>query len=352
MRGVCFSASVHTHSHALGEVMTDEMRPAGTRQFSTIAEIESYPGFLPDNPVSLERYASIVGPYSLNYPTEQMACCVQNPGGGLCRQGHGKGWMVKLKDESASIIGVDCAEEKFGVDSSVFHDIKRAINEIDRLDTEARLQELLATRDMRFAEIDRVIDRLEQVEIRISAIRDELGRVGWQALEFLQRAGSGQVAARGITPTKRDPDGDIIQYEINITVPIGTVTGIAACAPGAVSGQVSNLRALRMQYAGAERALADNQNRAFKEINATLADHPRRIADATALIQAAAALDSNNFAPLCYVICDKAERIRVAKVALARMGKPGGKDPARDWLSESDRLLCEKHNVRHIRPDR
>lgn len=332
--------------------MTNEMCPAGTRQFSTIAEIESYPGFLPDNPVSLDRYASIVGPYSLNYPVEQMACCVQNSGGGLCRQGHGKGWMVKLKDESASIIGVDCAEEKFGVDSSVFHDIKRAINEINRLDTEARLQELLSTRDVRLAEIDRAIENLEQVEIRINAIRDELGRVGWQALEFLQRAGSGQVTARGITPTKRDPDGDIIQYEINIAVPIGAITGVAACAPGAVSSQLSNLRALRMQYVGAERALADNQNRAFKEINATLADHPRRIANATTLIQAAVALASNDFASLCYVVSDKAERIRIAKVALARMGIPGGKDPARDWLSASNRLLCEKHNVRFIRPDR
>jgi hypothetical protein len=88
--------------------------------FSTFEEISNLEGFLTENPLTQENYQQIIGWYDL---PEQRSCCVQRATGTLCARMHNHGWVARLRDGSVTILGGDCAKEKFGADSTVFKDI-------------------------------------------------------------------------------------------------------------------------------------------------------------------------------------------------------------------------------------
>jgi hypothetical protein len=82
--------------------------------FKSADQIKAVPGFKPDNPVSIDKFLKFLGYYTLK---PALKCCVAEKAG-LCRQTHNNGWVVALKDGSASIIGIDCAKIKFDADES------------------------------------------------------------------------------------------------------------------------------------------------------------------------------------------------------------------------------------------
>lgn len=101
------------------------------RTFSTMDEITSLDEFKENNPVSKENYESILGDYHFD---EKVKCCVQNENEGLCNTEHNWGFVAKLVDGTLSIIGNDCAKNKFGADAKFNLDRSRYINEKRRRD--------------------------------------------------------------------------------------------------------------------------------------------------------------------------------------------------------------------------
>jgi hypothetical protein len=107
--------------------------------FATFEEIADLPVFLRDNPLTQENYKQIVGWYRL---LEKRCCCVQRASGALCATPHNHGWVARLRDGSITILGGDCAKEKFGADSTVFRDIGLAQNIKKAKEREERVDRL------------------------------------------------------------------------------------------------------------------------------------------------------------------------------------------------------------------
>lgn len=82
--------------------------------FKSVDQIKAVPGFKPGNPVSIDQFSRFLGYYTLK---PALKCCVAEKSG-LCGQAHNNGWVVFLKDGTASIIGIDCAKSKFDADES------------------------------------------------------------------------------------------------------------------------------------------------------------------------------------------------------------------------------------------
>ena len=61
--------------------------------------------------------------YWLLQSREKVFCCVEKAKGQLYKHEHGKGWVAKKTDGTLTIMGNDCANDKFGADSKIFQDI-------------------------------------------------------------------------------------------------------------------------------------------------------------------------------------------------------------------------------------
>ena len=182
--------------------MDDTLLVAGTRRFGSIADVEKEPGFSRGNAIHLASYRHLIGWYS--FDKEELTCCVQKPSGLLCDRRHKSGWVASLKDDSVTIIGHNCAEDKFGADSTIFRDITRARNELDRLDDEARVRELLDQKESRVADLQQLIASLLSLQQRLGDRSRKFGDNVWNRLESMARGGSGRVQVQGYTPAVWD----------------------------------------------------------------------------------------------------------------------------------------------------
>lgn len=312
------------------------------KHFSNISEVEAHPGYLPDNPVSLANYRGLVGPYQLDFARERLACCVQGDTGQLCKQAHGRGWVVNLANESVSIIGGDCARSKFGTDSSVFKDIRRATNTINRQKIEARLETLLADRAERLAECTALLAQVLELRTKLEEFRTRYGGAVVTALENMARTGNPAVAVEGLTAALRDKDGEITQDERRVPIPIGRIMGIRVLSPHAVPSTAEAVRRLRRLYEGASFDTV-RSSKGRRELRAALADHPRVMDEARSLLADGKAFQQGDRTPLCFLVADSVARRRIAH--LVHGGSAAKSDK---WLAQLDDGLRHKYGVRRI----
>lgn len=85
-----------------------------------ITKITNYPNFKFEQPVNVENYISLVAEYQL---TEDVKCCFLNATGNLCKQSHRHGFLVKTKTGVLTIVGNDCARERFGAAAKIVRDV-------------------------------------------------------------------------------------------------------------------------------------------------------------------------------------------------------------------------------------
>lgn len=139
--------------------------------FKSADQIKAVPGFKPDNPVSIDQFSRFLGYYTLK---PALNCCVAEKAG-LCRQAHNNGWVVVLKDGTASIIGIDCAKSKFDADESFRS--QRIIAERTRQqdDIHRALGVLLVNKDHDLKRLRSTSIALEELAKAVSTISEALG---------------------------------------------------------------------------------------------------------------------------------------------------------------------------------
>lgn len=139
--------------------------------FKSVDQIKAVPGFKPDNPVSIDQFSRFLGYYTLK---PALKCCVAE-NAGLCRQAHNNGWVVALKDGTASIIGIDCAKSKFDADESFRS--QRVIAERTRQqdDIHRALGVLLVNKDHDLKRLRSTSLALEDLSKAASTISEALG---------------------------------------------------------------------------------------------------------------------------------------------------------------------------------
>lgn len=163
---------------------TSSMPPGSiaTRRFRDMEEVERVPGYQPNHPVSNTNYQCILGYYRLK---EEVRCCRVNESGQVCREGHKFGYVVRLIDQSVTVVGNDCATTKFGAGAQIHSDANRMANEIERATRIERLGELLGNREQILRELTEAQARVDAMRTRAHAGIEELGpRVRSRLLEI------------------------------------------------------------------------------------------------------------------------------------------------------------------------
>lgn len=157
--------------------------------FKSVDQIKAVGGFKPDNPVSIDQFSKFLGYYTLK---PALKCCVAE-GRGLCGQTHNNGWVVALKNGTASIVGIDCAKNKFDSDDSFR--VQRVAAERTRQQDEIHraLGALLVNRDHDLKRLRSTVSALEELASASSTIRESLGDATVLALLNLSRRKGGSV---------------------------------------------------------------------------------------------------------------------------------------------------------------
>ncbi len=68
--------------------------------------------------------------------------------------------MAALNDGSVSVVGGDCAKEKFGADSAISRDMSVTKNALSEIEIEIRLRSLLDERDVKLEEVTETLTAL------------------------------------------------------------------------------------------------------------------------------------------------------------------------------------------------
>lgn len=319
------------------------------RRFLSIAEIQNDPDFAPENPVTLENYASLDGWYM--FEKEELACCVRKAVG-LCHQRHRRGWVARLKNNTKSVIGGHCAQKDFGAASIIGQDIARAQNAIDHAVAVEDIRGYLLDRDSKLEAINAMLARATEANRKIQEFLRKAGAANERAIKDRARAGGQFFAIASTPPRFAPPDADGFREKLEdgseFVVQVGTIPGMASADPGRVAAVGRELNKQKRAYESANLELLLSQAVASRKLRASLADHDRVMALAEEFVRQATQFLESDLTPACFALADNRARRAMASLALERLGRTDVSPSA--WLSGMDEALRRKHRVPRIRP--
>lgn len=207
--------------------------------------------------ISLQEFAGLVGPYS--FPeADRVSCQLDEKGdGSLCRQVHGRGWVVRRKDGKEGLIGRDCAKGHFGADANFSSEVQRVNREL-RIDSlVARILERQS--DESFADrLDAAINRQRELRDQITKLRDCWPEELLRRLADMGKSGNSSVMV-SVRYVEKD-EGGRPKYTYQ-PVRIGSIS-----TPGAMDRSALSAIATRLQDAQAalHEAIPDRQQKERK----------------------------------------------------------------------------------------
>lgn len=316
---------------------------SGTRRFESPEEIEREVGFVAQAPIDVATYDELIGWYA--FSDEKLRCCVARDSGNLCLTQHGRGWVARRKDGVATLIGSDCAKDKFAAGSIAIGDIRRAENEIARRDRESRLGELLADRDTKVVEIEGMISSLRELGARLDHLAREIGPQVWARVQLQAASGSAQVSIQGHTPASRDRNGDVISPRKDVRIVVGLLPGVRACGRDIIRRELLALRSLKEDYNRVLPPDGPTRTSAVKALSVSLAGQAQRIELAKRLLGDGDSFEKSELGPIVFLSKDQGTRIRLAQLIHQRQGSAIGRAAAKEWVQEQDRSLATANGV-------
>lgn len=316
---------------------------AVVRTYMSEQEIRDEPGFKEDNPVCKDNYARIIGDYRL---PELIRCCIQKKSGaGLCRQGHNYGFVVRLLDDSVSIIGNKCGKTQFDAESKVARDMALYTNLKRRHEALGRVAELLSGKDQALTRLRELRASLQAASSRVDAYRQTFGESCGNQLSTLAQGGTGAVIVMG-ERVRFDEDGTrAYDPSDRFAIPAGTLKGIAVFRPGQFRSAQDELRKVARAFDKAEETDGNEKTAELMRITADIADFPRVVELCEDLLKAEQDFATCDWSPLPFLVRDVSDQYKLARIARAQAGHPGGKDAAKIWLQAMERTLKAQHGV-------
>lgn len=315
--------------------------------YKSFDEIKSDSRFKPNNLINLTNYKELTGYYA--FPEgEEIRCCVKKPNGNPCDKIHRKGWVPLLADGSITVIGGDCAHDKFGAESIVGRDITAAKKAIRKQEGLERWRNLLGDRDKKLAALSAARDSADQTDRLLSEFGQGLGEPGWSFLSNMSRTGKAAVQVWGIVDPKRNEDGDIIRDGRRVSITVGRFAQINVCQPHVARTVVDHLKKVTEAYRVTEEAVAQMGNKELETLLGALEEHSRSLDAGQQFDAAVKAFLANDFTLLAFLTADKSERVRLTRFGMERAGEPTGRDPAKKHLLDMESRLRAQHQVERL----
>ena len=294
-----------------------------------------------------EAFADITGAYG--YERAHFVTCQLEIDGQICKQEHGRGWIMLRVDGVEGYIGKDCAHEHFKRDHAFSSAVARARREVRTDALVARLEALLADPLRR----DRIVDgfgRQHSMLQEIRRIRDLLPFAVKESLERMTKSGGAAVRLEFEYREKaEDRNGNVIEVSRWRPETVGSIN-----APGAIG-----LRGI------------ENIGEAFRAA-LTACDHARPSADVPyktllgwaesleALDRCESDLDDlaedlesfvlpMNLRMLCWLCHKESDQVEAAQAVLRLTGSSGSESFARAARNEWRREIMAAYQDRPFR---
>lgn len=313
--------------------------------FESFEQIASLPEYRPNNPLTQENYHQILGWYHF---AEKQCCCVQRASGTLCGTPHNHGWVAKLKDGTVTILGADCANDKFGADSTVFKDISLAMNARREKERADKVRSLVEQSTHFENELRAAIARVRQARMQLDEFLRSVGHEFRQRIVNMAKTGNTSVVIEGVKVRydqksgKNTPETNVIKHTL------GVLDGLSA-----VDYQQFLRLTVEMEHIKAAFVEARTTTQLNRAIKAKLAYHIEQcepaLIQAEQLVGVVTRFFRNSAWLYCFLTDDRSERARLAKIAMNEAGVEGSRDQAKGWLSQREHELCEELGVDRIR---
>lgn len=320
------------------------------RTFRSYQEIQDeVKGFVVGQPITTLTYARIVGDY--NFAEEEVKCCVEEEHGNLCGEKHKRGWVARLNDGSATILGNHCAELKFGMDSKLISDTSQYSNEKKRRERVASVAQLITEKETRLARLSELLKRIKMLEGRVKVVTDPLGPLVQRRLKDMIRTGRGDVAVTAIKKREFTDETGRRQVEKSKFVHVlGTLAALELASPGTFDEFYKSINDIVRAYHRAQELVVDEslvkRSREVEHIAGRLQNYDRVIQRAESLTVLERAFFANNFILLCFLTDSRDEQIKAAKVVLRRSSKGENMDQVEDWIAGQKKAV-----ISHLKVD-
>ncbi|MFZ6648469.1 hypothetical protein ACO0LO_22285 [Undibacterium sp. TJN25] len=315
------------------------------RCFESVEEIRDFKGYHEGNPLTTQSYRRLVGYYNL---PAKMHCCVEKSNGNLCKHEHGKGWVVEKQDGTCTLMGKDCANDKFGADPKLIKDILNYTNAIKR---QAKLSKILAhleKRSERMSALAELRSALEGLYARVHELLAEIGTQTTKRLQDMYRSRSAEVTVIAVKYREHVEDGRMKKERSAFTHRLGLLNGLAIVSRESYTPiyiAVSNILAA---FDAAEKLSDQPKKGEVDALVGRLDDFEKTMYQGNTLLAYEAQFMGNNMELLCFLVDDRAERYKCARFAMHQSGVQGGKDNAKIWLSDREADLCKHLAVDQI----
>ena len=318
------------------------------QEFFSIEEIKAQVGYEANNPLHEDNYKRIFGHYHLPEGKE-VECCVRKDNGNLCKHQHRHGWVARLKNDTVTILGGDCAANKFIANSSLARDLTKAKNALEFIEKRDRAKRLLLDRDDLLAELAVLGEKLHAEWRRIHELRNQFGDAIWTRLESMNRTKDGKVIVVGIVPARYNERRELIRdrYETNIVA--GIVNGLRICNKGEITYALEEIERIKRESKPSTKLFADILSSELKKITAALGNQPslvKRIAD---LLELVPIFIGNDFTCLGFLVNEKAERRRLVQIGLELAGQEFTRNAADRWIASREANLLTVNKVEQLR---
>jgi DNA-binding CsgD family transcriptional regulator len=303
--------------------------------FSSFEEISNVEGFLSDNPLTQENYQQIIGWYDL---PEQRSCCVQRATGTLYARLHNHGWVARLRDGSITILGGDCAKEKFGADSTVFKDIGLAQNVTKAKERERRITQLIAEGARYRAQLQESITQLKASHQAVDNYLRDIGDQFRGRIERMAKTGRADVVVEGEIVRHYEERGRPKQ-EISVTKHrLGSLDGLSAVSRSQFVTLIAEMEQIKLAFA--ELQQGEQLSRKNKsELSACVEQCEPVLARGRLLNETADRFIANSALLYCFLTDDRSERARLARRAMREAGIDGNKAQAKSWLTDRENQI-------------
>jgi hypothetical protein len=319
--------------------MSVSISSALVTHFETIEQIRTIDGFREDNPLTLASYHSLIGYYTFK---ERVHCCVEKANGQLCKHEHGNGWLVRKTDGSLTLMGRDCANDKFGADSTVFKDIHHAENALRR---EARISKIaihLSNRTEREAKLEALSGKLDRLFARITTFLGEAGAKTSRRLLDMARSRNGDVFVTGVKIRESLERGEITRERSTVQHRLGRFNGLDVLSRDSYMPLYIGISNIHSAFTAAAKLGNKPSKGVIDDLAGKLDRYDHIVCEVEALLQLEIQFMKNSMLLLCFLVDDRTERPKCARLAMHQNGILGGKDQAKKWLADQESMIISE----------
>ncbi len=317
------------------------------RHFESMDEIMNLSGFKEENPVGKLNYECIIGHY--NFPAE-VSCCWLKENGNLCKTNHKIGFVVRLKDNSTTLLGNHCANTKVDAGDKIRIDAKFYLREKKRRESIKHLKSLLMQKEEIISLVDGSIRLLEMIERSVNRFLPLLPEIVVRKLKDMEKSRNTLISVDSIIhKEENDKNGNKYTKTIRQPINIGKVSGLKLIKRITYSTIQKELIETKESINSIENINIDNLR--SKDLN-NLSAKIKRYRSISQEVYSMNKIFMGDFKAglknIIYLAPDRGDRYKTAKIIIDYLEGKCSSANAKTWVQENDNNLKAVHKVDKI----